>query len=63
MGKGLTKRAVIESVNDFLKNTCQIEHSRHRSCCNFVINLISGISAYSFLPEKPFLHFENAALV
>lgn len=25
----LRKRAVIESVNDFLKNICQIEHSRH----------------------------------
>ncbi len=35
----LRKRAVIESVNDFLKNICQIEHSRHRSCHNFVVNL------------------------
>ncbi len=49
----LRKRAVIESVNDFLKNICQIEHSRHRSCCNFVVNLVSGIAAYSFLPKKP----------
>lgn len=36
----LRKRIVIESVNDFLKNICQIEHSRHRSCCNFVVNLV-----------------------
>ncbi len=49
----LRKRAVIESVNDFLKNICQIEHSRHRSGCNFVVNLVSGIAAYSFLPKKP----------
>lgn len=56
----LRKRAVIESVNDFLKNTCQIEHSRHRSNCNFVVNLLSGLSAYSFLPKKPSLHFGNA---
>lgn len=27
----LRKRAVIETVNDELKNICQIEHSRHRS--------------------------------
>jgi len=27
----LCKRAVIESENDFLKNICQVEHSRHRS--------------------------------
>ena len=26
----LRKRTVIESVNDFLKNMCNIEHSRHR---------------------------------
>lgn len=27
----LRKRSVIETVNDELKNICQIEHSRHRS--------------------------------
>lgn len=45
----LRKRAVIESVNNFLKNTCQIEHSRHRSSCNFVVNLMAGLAAYSSL--------------
>jgi len=25
----LRKRAIIETVNDVLKNTCQVEHSRH----------------------------------
>ncbi len=52
----LRKRAVIESVNDFLKNTCQMEHSRHRSYCNFVVNLVSGLCAYSFLPRKPSIY-------
>jgi hypothetical protein len=33
---------VIETVNDELKNICQIEHIRHRSFTNFVINLIAG---------------------
>ncbi len=51
----LRKRAIIESVNDFLKNICQIEHSRHRSRCNFIVNLVSGLAAYSFLPKKPSL--------
>ena len=55
----LRKRAVIESVNDFLKNTCQIEHSRYRSSCNFVVNLVAGLCAYSFLPKKPSIHTEN----
>jgi hypothetical protein len=49
----LRKRAVIESVNDELKNICQIEHSRHRSFANFLTNLIAGLLAYSFLPKKP----------
>lgn len=53
----LRKRAVIESVNDFLKNICQIEHSRHRSPINFIVNLIAGLVAYSFIPKKPTLHF------
>jgi hypothetical protein len=49
----LRKRAVIESVNDVLKNICQVEHSRHRSPVNFLVNLLAALSAYSFLPHKP----------
>jgi hypothetical protein len=52
----LRKRAVIESVNDFLKNICQVEHSRHRSVVNFLVNILAAISAYSFLPHKPSIH-------
>ena len=55
----LRKRAVIESVNDFLKNVCQIEHSRHRSVANFIVNIISALVAYSFLPTKPSLHISQ----
>ncbi|MDR1148983.1 MAG: IS982 family transposase, partial [Spirochaetaceae bacterium] len=39
--------------NDFLKNICQVEHSRHRSPVNFLVNLLAALSAYSFLPSKP----------
>ena len=49
----LRKRTVIESVNDFLKNICDIDHSRHRSVTNFLVNLVSALAAYSFLPKKP----------
>ena len=49
----LRKRAVIESVNDFLKNICQVEHNRHRSVVNFLVNVLAALSAYSFLPRKP----------
>jgi len=55
----LRKRAVIESVNDELKNICQIEHTRHRSFTNFITNLIAGLLAYSFLPKKPSISAER----
>ena len=55
----LRKRSVIETVNDELKNICQIEHSRHRSFGNFLTNLISGLIAYSFLPKKPAIKFRT----
>lgn len=49
----LRKRALIESVNDELKNLCQIEHTRHRSFDNFVVNTLSALAAYSFFDKKP----------
>ena len=49
----LRKRSVIETVNDELKNICQIEHSRHRSFINFILNILAGLAAYSFFPKKP----------
>ena len=39
----LRGRSLNETVNDQLKNICQIEHSRHRSASNFMVNLISGL--------------------
>lgn len=50
----LRKRSIIKTVNDELKNICQIEHSRHSSFNNFLTNIISGLIAYSFLPKKTF---------
>lgn len=55
----LRKRSVIETVNDELKNICQIEHSRHRSFGNFITNILSGLIAYSFFPKKPAIKFET----
>ncbi len=55
----LRKRSLIETVNDELKNICQVEHSRHRSFENFITNMISGLIAYSFLPKKPSLKFKT----
>lgn len=51
----LRKRAIIETIIDQLKNVCQIEHSRHRSPVNFLVNLMAGLIAYCHLPKKPSL--------
>jgi hypothetical protein len=54
----LRKRAVIETMNDQLKNICQAEHTGHRSFHNFISNIISGLIAYNFEPKKPSLNLE-----
>ena len=51
--KYLGKRGVIESIIDQLKNIAQIEHSRHRSPDNFLVNLVAGLVAYGFADKKP----------
>ena len=56
----LRRRAIIESVNDFLKNICQIEHSKHRFVDNFFVNLLSALVAYSFIPKKPALNISKS---
>lgn len=53
----LRKRSVIETINDQLKNICNVEHSRHRSFHNFINNLLASIAAYSFLPKKPSIKY------
>jgi hypothetical protein len=51
----LRRRAIIETIYDQLKNISQIEHSRHRSPINFVVNLLAGLIAYCWQPKKPSL--------
>jgi hypothetical protein len=58
----LRKRAIIETINDQLKNVCQIEHSRHRSPINFLVHLIAGLIAYCQQPKKPSLHLQSIKL-
>ena len=55
----LRKRSVIETINDELKNICQVEHSRHRSFNNFITNLIAGLIAYSFFDKKPAIKYQT----
>jgi transposase DDE domain len=54
----LRKRAVIETINDELKNVAQLVHSRHRSILNFAMNVLAVIVAYSFCEKKPKVNFD-----
>lgn len=59
----LRKRAIIETINDQLKNISNIEHSRHRSLWNFLGNLASGLIAYCWKEKKPSLNLNFKNLV
>ena len=56
----LRKRAIIETVNDQLKNISQVEHTRHRSITGFMLNLLGALTAYTYQDKKPSLHLETA---
>ena len=55
----LRKRAIIETVNDELKNIAQVEHSRHRCFDNFIVNLLGAIAAYCMFPKKPCINVQR----
>ena len=55
----LRKRAIIETVNDQLKNISQVEHTRHRSVWNFYGNVVAGLIAYTFQERKPNLNLRK----
>ena len=55
----LRKRSIIETINDQLKNISQIEHTRHRAVENFLVNMLSGLAAYSHQPKKPSLNIDK----
>jgi len=54
----LRKRAIIETINDELKNIYDLEHSRHRSPVNAMVNWICALIAYSFRDKKPSIRNE-----
>lgn len=55
----LRKRAIIETVNDELKNIAHIEHSRHRCFDNFIVNILGAIAAYCMFPKKPCINVQR----
>jgi transposase len=59
----LRKRSIVETIIDQLKNISQIEHTRHRSPFNFLINLLCGLIAYCHQPKKPSLHLDDLPML
>ena len=55
----LRKRSVIETVNDQLKNMCDVEHTRHRSPINFMVNMVAGLIRYTYFEKKPSINFSQ----
>ena len=49
----LKKRGMVEAVIDILKSICDIEHSRHRSPVNMLVNTYAALCAYTTLERKP----------
>ena len=45
----------MQQSHDQLKNISQIEHTRHRSPANFLVNVIAGLIAYTYREKKPSL--------
>jgi hypothetical protein len=58
----LSKRFIIETINDQLKNISFIEHSRHRSVNGFMLNLLAGLVAYCLKKDKPPLNISDVEL-
>lgn len=58
----LSRRFIIETINDPLKNISQIELSGHRSVYGFMLNMIAGLIAYRLKDNKPQLNITNAEL-
>ena len=59
----LRKRSLIETINDQLKNISNIEHSRHRSLTNCMINVVAGLVSYTYQEKRPSLKIQRKDLL
>jgi hypothetical protein len=58
----LRKRAIIETINDQIKNIQPIEHTRHRRVVNAMVNVLAALVAYTHQPRKPSLNISKNEL-
>ena len=61
--KLLRKRFCIETIFGFLKNSMNLEHTRHRSPINFLINIIAALAAYSLTKGKSTKLSDSTSLI
>jgi len=54
--------SALGTIYDQLKNISQIEHTRHRSGFNFLVNVISALIAYTYQEKKPSLNIRREEL-
>ena len=55
----LRRKAIIETLNDELKNIAQVEHSGHRSFDKFIVNTLGALAAYYCFLKKPCIRAER----
>jgi hypothetical protein len=55
----LGKRGIVETIIDQLKNILHVDHTRHRSVMNFQVHVLAALVAYTFLPKKPSVRFNQ----
>lgn len=55
----LKKRSLIESVFHIMKDVLHIDHTRHRSSKNFLVNTLGALVAYCLYPNKPSIRLEK----
>ena len=48
----LRKRALIETINDQIKNLQQVEHTQYRSLINAMVNVLAALVPSTHQPRK-----------
>jgi hypothetical protein len=56
------KRAIIETLNDQIRNIQPVEHTWHRSPVNAMVNVLATLVAYAYQPRKPSLNLSQNEL-
>ena len=59
----LRKRFLVERLFDILKIHINLSHTRHRSSTNACVNILSCLSAYQLIENKPSMKFYSLPLI